>query len=55
MRRADRLFLIIHALRGRRVALPAHALAQTLGVEPPAGYAIAEIPIDYAGYRELSA
>ncbi|HSR65523.1 MAG TPA: YafY family protein [Xanthomonadaceae bacterium] len=32
MRRADRLFLIIHALRGRRVALPAHALAQTLGV-----------------------
>ena len=32
MRRADRLFLVIHALRGRRVALPAHALAQTLGV-----------------------
>jgi len=32
MRRADRLFLIIHALRGRRTALPAHALAQTLAV-----------------------
>lgn len=32
MRRADRLFLIIHALRGRRTALPARALAQTLGV-----------------------
>ena len=32
MRRADRLFLIIHALRGRRSALPGHALAQTLGV-----------------------
>jgi predicted DNA-binding transcriptional regulator YafY len=32
MRRADRLFLIIHALRGRRRALPAHALAQTLAV-----------------------
>lgn len=32
MRRADRLFLIIHALRGRRSALPAHRLAETLGV-----------------------
>ena len=32
MRRADRLFLIIHALRGRRSALPARALAETLGV-----------------------
>jgi predicted DNA-binding transcriptional regulator YafY len=32
MRRADRLFLIIHALRGRRVALPARSLADTLGV-----------------------
>lgn len=38
MRRADRLFLIIHALRGRRVALPAHALAQTLGVSPRTVY-----------------
>ncbi len=32
MRRADRLFLIIHALRGRRTALPARQLADTLGV-----------------------
>ncbi|HET6654815.1 MAG TPA: YafY family protein [Gammaproteobacteria bacterium] len=32
MRRADRLFLIIHAIRGRRTALPAHQLAETLGV-----------------------
>lgn len=32
MRRADRLFLIIHALRGRRSALPARSLAGTLGV-----------------------
>jgi predicted DNA-binding transcriptional regulator YafY len=32
MRRADRLFLIIHALRGRRSALPARSLADTLGV-----------------------
>jgi predicted DNA-binding transcriptional regulator YafY len=32
MRRADRLFLIIHALRGRRTALPARGLAETLGV-----------------------
>ncbi|MGO4702611.1 helix-turn-helix transcriptional regulator [Dyella sp. 2RAB6] len=32
MRRADRLFLIIHALRGRRTALPARSLADTLGV-----------------------
>jgi predicted DNA-binding transcriptional regulator YafY len=32
MRRADRLFLIIHALRGRRTALAARRLAETLGV-----------------------
>lgn len=32
MRRADRLFLVIHCLRGRRTALPAHRLAETLGV-----------------------
>jgi predicted DNA-binding transcriptional regulator YafY len=32
MRRADRLFLIIHAIRGRRTALPARQLADTLGV-----------------------
>ncbi|MCL1635971.1 YafY family transcriptional regulator [Luteimonas sp. SX5] len=32
MRRADRLFLIIHALRGRRSAMPARALAETLDV-----------------------
>lgn len=32
MRRADRLFLIIHALRGRRTALPARRLAEKLGV-----------------------
>ncbi|EIL88449.1 helix-turn-helix transcriptional regulator [Rhodanobacter sp. 115] len=32
MRRADRLFLIIHALRGRRTALQARNLAATLGV-----------------------
>jgi len=32
MRRADRLFLVIHALRGRRSALPARSLAETLGV-----------------------
>ncbi|HEY9131006.1 MAG TPA: YafY family protein [Dyella sp.] len=32
MRRADRLFLIIHALRGRRTALPARQLAETLDV-----------------------
>jgi predicted DNA-binding transcriptional regulator YafY len=32
MRRADRLFLIIHALRGRRSALPARSLAGTLAV-----------------------
>jgi len=32
MRRADRLFLIIHSLRGRRAALPARRLAETLGV-----------------------
>ena len=32
MRRADRLFLIVNALRGRRRATPAHRLAETLGV-----------------------
>jgi predicted DNA-binding transcriptional regulator YafY len=32
MRRADRLFLIIHALRGRRTALQARRLAETLGI-----------------------
>ncbi|HET9680360.1 MAG TPA: YafY family protein [Gammaproteobacteria bacterium] len=32
MRRADRLFLIIHALQGRRTALPARGLAETLRV-----------------------
>src|SRR5258708_8949302 len=32
MRRADRLFLIIHALRGRRTALPARRLGETLDV-----------------------
>lgn len=32
MRRADRLFLIIHALQGRRTALAARRLADTLGV-----------------------
>ncbi|MGB0133002.1 helix-turn-helix transcriptional regulator [Dokdonella sp.] len=32
MRRADRLFLIIHSLRGRRTALPARQLAETLAV-----------------------
>ncbi|WP_206861913.1 helix-turn-helix transcriptional regulator [Lysobacter changpingensis] len=32
MRRADRLFLLIHALRGRRSALTAQRLAQELGV-----------------------
>ena len=32
VRRADRLFLIIHALRGRRSALQARSLAGTLGV-----------------------
>ncbi|MBL8300816.1 MAG: YafY family transcriptional regulator [Rhodanobacteraceae bacterium] len=32
MRRADRLFLIIHTLRGRRTALPSRDLARTLGV-----------------------
>jgi len=32
MRRADRLLLIIHALRGRRTALPARQLAETLDV-----------------------
>jgi len=38
MRRADRLFLIIHALRGRRTALPARGLAVTLGVSPRTVY-----------------
>jgi len=32
MRRADRLFLLIHALRGRRSAITAQRLAQELGV-----------------------
>ena len=32
MRRADRLFLIIHAMRGRSTALQARSLAETLGV-----------------------
>ncbi|RDZ26600.1 helix-turn-helix transcriptional regulator [Lysobacter silvisoli] len=32
MRRADRLFLLIHALRGRRQAITAQQLAQTLEV-----------------------
>lgn len=32
MRRADRLFLIIHALRGRRTAMPARRLAESLEV-----------------------
>ena len=32
MRRADRLFLIINALRGRRTALQARQLAESLGV-----------------------
>ena len=32
MRRADRLFLLIHALRGRRSALTAQRLADELGV-----------------------
>ncbi len=38
MRRADRLFLIIHALRGRRTALTAQGLAETLGVSPRTVY-----------------
>ncbi|WP_462113823.1 helix-turn-helix transcriptional regulator [Lysobacter xanthus] len=32
MRRADRLFLLVNALRGRRRAVPARNLADTLGV-----------------------
>lgn len=32
MRRADRLFLIIHSLQGRRTALPARRLADSLSV-----------------------
>lgn len=32
MRRADRLFLVVNALQGRRTALPARCLAETLGV-----------------------
>jgi predicted DNA-binding transcriptional regulator YafY len=38
MRRADRLFLIIHALRGRRTALPARQLAATLGISLRTAY-----------------
>src|SRR5690348_16315893 len=38
MRRADRLFLLIHALRGRRSALTAVQLAQTLEVSPRTVY-----------------
>src|SRR5688572_31552330 len=38
MRRADRLFLLIHALRGRRSALTALQLAQTLEVSPRTVY-----------------
>jgi len=38
MRRADRLFLIIHALRGRRRAMTAQQLAATLGVSPRTVY-----------------
>ena len=32
MRRADRLFLLVNALRGRRRAVPARVLADDLGV-----------------------
>ncbi len=38
MRRADRLFLLIHALRGRRHAITALQLAQTLEVSPRTVY-----------------
>ena len=38
MRRADRLFLLIHALRGRRSAITAQRLAQELGVSLRTGY-----------------
>src|SRR5690625_2501192 len=38
MRRADRLSLIIHALRGRRTALPARRLAETRGVSLRTSY-----------------
>ncbi|KAG9577702.1 hypothetical protein KCV01_g16895, partial [Aureobasidium melanogenum] len=38
MRRADRLFLIINALRGRRTALPARQLADMLEVSPRTVY-----------------
>ncbi|HTA66385.1 MAG TPA: YafY family protein [Xanthomonadaceae bacterium] len=38
MRRADRLFLLIHALRGRRRAVTAQQLATTLGVSPRTVY-----------------
>lgn len=38
MRRADRLFLLIHALRGRRSAVTAVQLAQTLQVSPRTVY-----------------
>lgn len=38
MRRADRLFLLIHALRGRRRAITAQQLAETLEVSPRTVY-----------------
>jgi predicted DNA-binding transcriptional regulator YafY len=38
MRRADRLFLLIHALRGRRRAVTAQQLAAALGVSPRTVY-----------------
>lgn len=38
MRRADRLFLIVNALRGRRTALPARQLADMLEVSPRTVY-----------------
>src|SRR5476651_1216492 len=38
MRRADRLFLLIHALRGRRRAVTARQLAATLGISPRTVY-----------------
>jgi predicted DNA-binding transcriptional regulator YafY len=38
MRRADRLFLLIHALRGRRRAVTAQQLAATLGISPRTVY-----------------
>ena len=46
MRRADRLFLIIHALRGRRSAQPARRLAETLGVSLRTVYRdVADLPL----------